>query len=71
MVTCSILGRLASPVNEIEASGRLEARERLIGAGFEEQHNKCAKRPLSGHYWPIIGALFTGAKNGSFSLPGF
>ena len=67
----STWGRLGTVVNEIEASGRLGTWKRLFGEGFKELHNKCAKRPLSGHYWPIIGALFTGAKNGSFSLPGF
>ena len=71
MVTCSILGRLASPVNEIEASGRLEARERLSGATFRDMHNKYSNRPLSAHYRGIIGRLLKRAKTALFSLPRF
>lgn len=64
-------GRLGVSVNEIEASGRREPRERLFGAAFGGMHNKYSKRPLSGHYWPIIGGILKRGKTALFSLPRF
>ena len=70
-MTGSTQGRLGTAVNEIEASRRLGVRKRLLEAGLGDVHKICTKRPLSGHYWPIIGGILKRGKTALFSLPRF
>lgn len=70
-MTGSTQGRLGTAVNEIEASRRLGVRKRLLEAGLGDVHKICTKRPLSGHYWPIIGGILKRAKRPYSHYPVF